>query len=391
MLRRLLDHNPSIQRLVDEGYHVGTEGGYLFIHDVPYVTSSCKIERATIADQLSGDIDSIPADHTIWFTGSDPCDANGNVLTYLARPCAKTLIDGINAQHQFSQKPAIGPQNYGDHYKKMVTYIGMLEGQAMALDPNVTARTFHPIEDDDEASPFKYLDTASTRAGIVLATSRLKMDRVAIVGLGGTGSYILDQLAKLPIQEIHLFDPDTFNQHNAFRTPGAASLDQLNGHPKKVDYLKALYEPMRSGIFSHPVPIDESNVALLTDMNFVFMAFDGGPAKAALISHLTAINVPFIDVGMGLKEKDGQLVGQVRMSSITGANQERATDQNFIPCSDPEENEYDFNVQVADMNAMSALLAVIRFKKILGFYKDFEDSPYYVYGIFDNSIIAEAP
>ena len=147
---------------------------------------------------------------------------------------------------------------------------------------------------------------------------------------------------------------------------------------------------MRNGIVATPMLIDESNVTLLTNMNFVFMAFDGRPAKAALISHLTTINVPFIDVGMSLQEKEGQLVGQVRMSSITGTNQERAVDQSFIPCSDPEENEYDFNVQVADMNALNALLAVIRFKKILGFYKDFENSQYYVYALFDNSIVSES-
>jgi hypothetical protein len=389
MLRQLLDHNPSIQRLVDEGYHVGTKSGYLFVHDVPYVTSTREIKRATIADELSGEVDSVPKAHTVWFTGSDPYDSKGNALTHLVRPNNKILIDGIVAQHQFSRKPSNGPKNYGNHYKKMVTYIAMLEGYAQVLDPNVSARTFHPIEDDDQESPFRYLDTASTRAGIVLAMSKMKMERIAIVGLGGTGAYILDQLAKLPIQEIHLFDPDTFNQHNAFRAPGAASLEQLKSKPKKVDYLKAMYEPMRSGIIAHAVPIDESNITLVSNMNFVFMAFDGGPAKAALISHLTAHNIPFIDVGMGLQEKNGQLVGQVRMSSITVDNQDKATNQSFIPCSDPEENEYDFNVQVADMNALNALLAVIRFKKILGFYNDFENSQYYVYGIFDNSIVNE--
>lgn len=390
MLRQLLDHNPSIQRLVDDGYHVGSAGGYLFVHDVPYITSTGRIERATLADELSGDVDSEPARHTVWFTGSDPYDAKGNILADLARRTPKLLVDGINAQHQFSRKPTSGPENYGDHYRKMVTYVGMLEGHAQIIDPSATARTFYPIEDDDDASPFNYLDTASTRAGIVHATAKLKIPRVAIIGLGGTGAYILDQLAKLPIQEIHLFDNDVFSQHNSFRAPGAASLEQLKGKPKKVDYLKGVYEPMRSGIVPHPVHIEESNVSLLTDMNFVFMAFDGGPAKAALISHLTSHNISFIDVGMGLHEKDGQLVGQVRMSSVTGDNKDRAIDEDFIPCSNPDENEYDLNVQVADMNALNAVLAVIRFKKILGFYKDFENSHRYIYALFDNSIISES-
>jgi len=390
MLRKLLDHNPSIQRLVDEGYQVETRGGYLLVHDVPFVTSKREVERAIIADELSGESDSKPRNHTMWFTGSDPCDANGSPLSQLVRPKSKQLIDGVLAKHQFSQKPTNGPKNYGNHYRKVVTYIGMLEGHAQAIDPSATARTFYPLEDDDQSSPFKYLDTASTRAGIVLAMSKLRVERVAIVGLGGTGAYILDQLAKLPIQEIHLFDPDTFNQHNAFRAPGAASLEQLKEKPKKVHYLQKLYEPMRTGILAHPVAIDETNAQIVSQMDFVFMAFDGGPAKAAMISHLTTGNIPFIDVGMGLQEKDGQLIGQVRMSSITDANKDKAVEQSFIPCSTPEENEYDFNVQVGDMNALNALFAVIRFKKIFGFYKDFENSHYYVYSIFDNSIVSES-
>lgn len=55
---------------------------------------------------------------------------------------------------------------------------------------------------------FCYPDTATTRAGIGAATAKLMTERVAIIGLGGTGSYILDLLAKVPIGEIHLFDPD---------------------------------------------------------------------------------------------------------------------------------------------------------------------------------------
>jgi tRNA A37 threonylcarbamoyladenosine dehydratase len=50
--------------------------------------------------------------------------------------------------------------------------------------------------------------------------------------MGGTGSYILDLVAKTAVMEIHLFDGDDFNQHNAFRAPGAASLEDLEKHMK---------------------------------------------------------------------------------------------------------------------------------------------------------------
>ena len=68
---------------------------------------------------------------------------------------------------------------------------------------------------------------------------RLAGERVAIVGLGGTGSYVLDMVAKTPVRQILLFDDDESLQHNAFRSPGTPTLDELLKAPKKVEYLKA--------------------------------------------------------------------------------------------------------------------------------------------------------
>jgi tRNA A37 threonylcarbamoyladenosine dehydratase len=47
---------------------------------------------------------------------------------------------------------------------------------------------------------------AASRAGITAISARLSMFRIAIVGLGGTGSYVLDLVAKSAVREIHLFD-----------------------------------------------------------------------------------------------------------------------------------------------------------------------------------------
>ena len=52
-------------------------------------------------------------------------------------------------------------------------------------------------------------------------TRKLSLKNVAIVGLGGTGSYVLDLVAKTPVRQIHLDDGDMFLQHNAFGSPSA--------------------------------------------------------------------------------------------------------------------------------------------------------------------------
>ena len=65
---------------------------------------------------------------------------------------------------------------------------------------------------------FHYVDTATSRAGIVAITEKLSRSEIGIIGLGGTGAYILDLVPKTPVREIHLFDGDEFLQRQ--RVPG---------------------------------------------------------------------------------------------------------------------------------------------------------------------------
>ncbi|MCZ7538192.1 MAG: hypothetical protein M5T61_21140 [Acidimicrobiia bacterium] len=49
-------------------------------------------------------------------------------------------------------------------------------------------------------------------------------------------------------------------------------------------------------------------------------------------------------------------------------------------------NEYAPNIQVADLNALAAALAVIRWKKLFRFYRDLEDEQHMLYTIDGNTI-----
>src|SRR3546814_16136032 len=84
----------------------------------------------------------------------------------------------------------------------MTTYVALLANEAAALDPEVTARTRRVVANDDPESPFVYLYTASRRAGIGEVAQKLMGERVAIVGLGGTGAFVLDQVAKPAVARI---------------------------------------------------------------------------------------------------------------------------------------------------------------------------------------------
>ena len=56
--------------------------------------------------------------------------------------------------------------------------------------------------------PFHIPNTFEARAAIAPVQDRIRGQRIAIIGLGGTGAYLLDLIAKAPVSEIHLLDSD---------------------------------------------------------------------------------------------------------------------------------------------------------------------------------------
>ena len=298
----------------------------------------------------------------------------------------------VDDQHaaniSFSQKPQCG--YYENYYEKMTTHAAMLEGHAQALEPGATARLYRVEAPEDEESPFNYLDTASSRAEINMITKKLAISKVAIVGLGGTGSYVLDQVAKTPVKEIHTFDGDVYSTHNAFRAPGAPSLEELREQPLKVDHFKAIYAKMHRGIVAHGVFIDATNVELLREMRFVFLCIDKPESKRLIIQKLEEWGVPFVDVGMGLYVKDEALHGIVRVTTSTEGNRDVAREKGGIALAgEGGDNEYDKNIQIADLNMMNAAMAVIRWKKLLAFYADYEGEFLSTYTIDCNMLTSE--
>lgn len=382
MSQKLVDRSSDLKRLRDEGFDLKVVGTHLLIRAVPYVNKDKEIRRGTLVSvlELQQDRTKKPDDHVARFAGERPCDVRGHPLQIIIGDTREVLAPGIETDFTFSTKPRDG-KGYADYYAKMKEYIKILEHEAQAIDPAVKAETFPVIlPDDDEPSPFKYRDTASSRAGIDALSPKLAAPRIAIVGLGGTGSYILDLVAKTPVGEIHLFDDDRFIQHNAFRSPGALSIEELRPEMKKVEHYQAVYSKLRHGIVAHPYRITPENAGELLGMQFVFLCLDSGEFKDPIMKTLEDAGVPFIDVGMGVHEKDGALTGILRVTTSTPAKRDhvRANQRvSFAPAAG--ENEYSRNIQVADLNALNAVLAVVKWKKLCGFYHDLENEHHGTY------------
>lgn len=393
MSQRRISRSPALSKLQSDGYDVAITGGYVVLRGVPYVTAQKEVLLCVLADAYN-DASDRPGDHTIHMAGELPCDENGVLQTIMFAGEAKDqssiqISPDLTLHWRFSVKK-VGENNVPvadeDYYSKFVRYVERLGRHVKALGSDVSAQTYPVVSPDpEEESVFQYLDTATTRARIAPISKKLEHQRVAILGLGGTGSYIFDLVAKTPVREIHLYDPDVFHQHNAFRAPGAPSIGQLQKKLTKVDHFASIYGNMRTGIVPHKEGLTPENAGELTGMSFVFIAMDSGEAKHLAIDKLTEASVPFVDCGIGVYEVEQALAGVVRVTTGTASKHDHVLQQ--VPFTDGDvNNEYARNIQIADLNALNAALAVIRWKKVCTFYGDLEREHSSTYSIDGNCI-----
>lgn len=388
MLHKLLDHSPDLQALINEGYELEIRGAYALIHHIPYVDSNRTIKFGVLVSSLNIHNSSTikPDTHVIYFIGNFPCDKEGNPLTPLQHSSKKEKLGNeIEVDFSFSNKPQNG---YNDYYEKFVQYIRIITSPAVSLNPNVTAQTYI-CHKESVKSVFKYQDTNSSRARIGAVTEKLRHQKIGIIGLGGTGSYILDFVTKCPVECIHLYDGDAFLQHNAFRAPGATSAEMLNNTLKKVDYFKSVYSNMHTAIIAHEEYITEENINELNSLSFVFICVDQGNAKKVIIEHLLEKRIPFVDVGLDVNLVVNELLGQVRSTLVSEDAKEGLNHINLSPEED-NEDAYRSNIQIAELNALNACMAVIQWKKFSGFYQDLRKHCIEVYSINDGELMHEA-
>ena len=385
MSHELINHNEDLKQLQSEGYDVEIHEAYLIVNHIPYVGDGKQVRFGSIVSELklAGNSTVKPDKHVALWVGDYPCDHEGVQLTNLVNESKQIQIrDGLVTSHSFSQKPS--PEGYDDYYHKMTTYIQILQSHAQALDPEVTALAWRSETLTDEESVFCYPDSASNRAGITSINEKLKKNRVAIIGLGGTGSYVLDLIAKTPVEEIHLFDSDNLSQHNAFRSPGAPSSDDLRKRVTKVEWFAEIYSRMHKGIIPHPQRIDESNISELNSMTMVFLCVDNDESRRLIVDYLIENKITFIDVGIGLYNEKNALGGSVRITTCTPSVSAHNTTR--IPYGGSGDNEYATNIQISEMNALNAALAVIKWKKMCKFYHDYECEHNALYQVATNRI-----
>ncbi len=374
----------AIGQLYADGYDLVLQNGHLVVRRIPYICSDGLRDDGKLAlpvNDTGGVITDATGNHTIWFVGKGPQDERGAALGTVLNP-VREIGDGGPATYQLSFKPRPSGK-YAGVYEKVRAYARILSNPAQCIDPMLTPCPGAAFQVVADGLPFVYRDTHATRAGLGALNNVFRGQSVAIVGLGGTGSYILDQVAKTWVDGIFLFDGDIIENHNAFRAPGATPLAALQERRNKAEYFAEEYSRMHTGITGYPEHLTSENVNRLEGMTFVFLAAADSVERPAIMSWLRDRAVPFVDVGMGLNQTPSGLTGLVKVTA-------------FLPGSDivltstaataPGDDDYSSNIQIAELNALNAVLAVMRWKRYLGYYATESTSDETVFKIFTNEI-----
>lgn len=383
-----MNHSLHIDKLKSDGRSVEIlENRFLLLHLVPYLNQNLEVRYGSIVSvlELNGDELKDNPDHTVYFIGEQPHKIDGKAFKpNPSQNGPKELFQGLVVDFYFSYKK--NNQPYPNYYEKMSHYFRMFSKQALHIDPTVVVN-IGAIIDVPSNSPFQYSDCNSATPEVNTLLAKFSEMKIGIIGLGGTGSYILDFMAKTPVKEIHLFDGDYLHNKNAFRSPGAVSIDLLRQIPQKVKFYQNEYSKIHKGVIGHPHNIREEILEKLGGLSFVFISIDKSAIKKIIVDYLENNRIAFIDVGMGVSLNNDALLGQIRTTTSTNEKRDHVHANKRIKFTENPDNDYSKVPQIAELNALNAALAVIKWKKLVGFYHDSGHEYHSVYQLQANRIL----
>ena len=159
-----------------------------------------------------------------------------------------------------------------------------------------------------EAPPLRHLFDRNIRAFGDEVQRILGDLKVAVVGCGGTGSAVIEQLVRLGVRNLHLFDPDTLTDSNLTRVYGSFPRDV--GQPK-VNVIAAHVSRIAPDV---QVLATQSKITLeatarhLTDADIIFGCTDDNAGRLVLSRLATYMLIPVIDCGVVLSNDENDRI-----------------------------------------------------------------------------------
>ncbi len=135
--------------------------------------------------------------------------------------------------------------------------------------------------------------------------------RIGVVGLGGTGSVVTEQLVRLGINKFVLIEPDKFEKSNLSRLYGSRLEDTTKSH-LKVEILARLIRSVSPSADLTIVPesvVKQSVLLKLRDCEIVFACTDNDWSRSVLNRFAYQYLIPVVDIGIRITVKDNVVQG----------------------------------------------------------------------------------
>lgn len=138
---------------------------------------------------------------------------------------------------------------------------------------------------------------------------RMRNSHVAIVGTGGVGSHVIQQLAYLGVRNFTIIDPDKVEKTNLNRLIGATPSDIGKLKVKVMEkMIRSIVskEPIKVRIIERPIWNSES-LDSLKQADIILGCVDNDGARLILNEMALAYLIPLIDCGVGVGVGDGRV------------------------------------------------------------------------------------
>lgn len=156
--------------------------------------------------------------------------------------------------------------------------------------------------------------------------SRIRRAKAAIVGTGGTGSPIAEQLVRLGVTDLVLIDPDRLEMSNLTRVYGTYVSDLTprwwsfrRSDPYKVRLIKRHLLSVRPHTTVRAVPtsvVIESAASALLDRDVIFLCTDEHWGRSIVNQVSYQYLIPTINLGMSVRAKEGKISGAVGVVDV---------------------------------------------------------------------------
>lgn len=142
---------------------------------------------------------------------------------------------------------------------------------------------------------------------------RLAASKVAVVGLGGTGSHVVQQLALLGVGQLSLIDDDEVDRTSLNRLIGAHADDAIPGTPKVTNGLRLTRET-NPGVQVVPVSqalMSSEALQAIIDSDYVFGCVDNEGSRLILTELSSAYTKPYFDIASEISVERNSYGGRV--------------------------------------------------------------------------------